>query len=91
MILIIKNYGWRSMYFISGTAGVILLAITIFLVKNPSTIFNKQEEQQRVEEESREPLNINSDTTNESFRGEVTQSDSSIQLSERTETEQIEE
>lgn len=35
MILIIKQFGWRAMYFIMGGAGLTLSALTFAFIKNP--------------------------------------------------------
>lgn len=38
MLLIIKNYGWRVMYFTMGSFGLLLAFLIMTLVKNPPKI-----------------------------------------------------
>ena len=38
MILILKNYGWRAVYYFMGSFGAILGLITMMLVKNPKVV-----------------------------------------------------
>lgn len=35
MILIIKKFGWRAMYFTMGSIGLVLSFLTLVLIKNP--------------------------------------------------------
>lgn len=55
MVIAIKKFGWRSMYFISGSFGLILFALNTLFVKNPVIIEQKPKP---TEEEEDKLLNI---------------------------------
>lgn len=47
MILILKNYGWRAVYYFMGSFGAILGLLTMAFVRNPKTADEDEEERKK--------------------------------------------
>ena len=54
MVLAIKAFGWRSMYLMTGSLGLILFLLTFFFIKNP--IVETDEPEKKFTEEDEDKL-----------------------------------